>query len=183
MDKKTLWNAVIAELQLSISNANFQTWFKCKTGVVLWAEGQIEIGCNSTYTRDWLEQRYHGQLKAIIDRLTEQKNTLIFSVNKDLVATVASRTSKKTDGVTSSLFTEQKEFDEFQEKVTSANLNPSYTFETFVVGPSNQLAFAVAQAIAENPSKAYNPFFVYGGVGLGKTHLMHSIGQQSLKTH
>ncbi len=181
MDKKTLWNAVIAELQLSISNANFQTWFKGKTDIVAWTDNQIEIGCNSTYTKDWLDQRYHGQLKSIIDRLTEQKTTLVFSVAKDLVGTAVAKSPKKFDDGTSSLFTEQKDLDAFQEKVSSANLNPTYTFETFIVGSSNQLAFAVAQAIAENPSKAYNPFFVYGGVGLGKTHLMHSIGHQSLK--
>lgn len=182
MDKKTLWDAVITELQLSLSNANFQTWFKGKTEVVSWQDSQIEIGCNSSYTRDWLEQRYHGQLKAILDRITESKNTLIFSVSKNVPAVVNAKPSKKFDPLASPLF-EDSEAERLKvlERATAANLNPSYTFENFIVGPSNQLAFAVAQAIAENPSKAYNPFFVYGGVGLGKTHLMHSIGQHALK--
>jgi len=184
MDKKTLWNSVLTELQLTLSSANFQTWFKGKTEISTWENNLIEIGCNSTYTRDWLEQRYQGQLKAILDRLTEKNNTLVFSVKKDLYVGVSSKKSTKNNSsFTETLFSDQVNQDDFQIKITGSNLNPNYSFENFIVGPSNQLAFAVAKATAENPSKAYNPFFVYGGVGLGKTHLLHSIGQQTLKLH
>ena len=80
MDKKTLWNAVIAELQLSISNANFQTWFKGKTRVLSVKDNIVEIGCSSPYNKTWIEERYLGQLKDIIDRVTERKNALTFSI-------------------------------------------------------------------------------------------------------
>jgi chromosomal replication initiator protein len=180
MDKKDLWNAVLAELQLSLSSANFQTWFKGKTDIVIFDGNQIEIGCNSSYTRDWLEQRYQGQLKAILDRLTEKQITLTFKVEKELANQTSTKHVRKPEP-TDLLFPQENDSAVLSEKVSQSKLNPNYTFENFIVGSSNQLAFAVAQAIAENPSKAYNPFFVYGGVGLGKTHLMHSIGHEALK--
>ncbi len=182
MDSKALWEAVLAELQLNLSSANFQTWFKGKTAILRWENSELEIGCNSAYTRDWLEQRYHGQIKAIVDRLLDQNTTLVFIVSPSLATAVQGRSSKKPASQTTSLFTDTQEADDqLSAAVNRANLNPNYTFDSFIVGPSNQLAFAVAKAIAENPSKAYNPFFVYGGVGLGKTHLILSIGQQVLK--
>ncbi len=180
MDEKTLWNSVLTELQLLLSNANYQTWFKGKTTIVKREDNSIEIGCNSAYTKDWLEQRYHGQLKAILDRITETSNTLNFSVS----TTLKSAEPTKKPQVSSTPLFDNEEATKLQEKVQNSGLNPKYTFDSYIVGGSNQLAHAVAQAIADSPAITYNPFFVYGGVGLGKTHLMQSIGHEAIaKNH
>lgn len=179
MDDRTLWNAVLTELQLNLSSANFQTWFKGKTEISKISGTLVEVGCNSSYTKDWLEQRYQGQIKAIIDRLTETSNTVIFSVSKTLKNEVRKETVQKLLYNTTPLF-DSHDLDRVYEKIESSGLNPNYVFDTFVVGSSNQLAHAVARAIAESPSKGYNPFFIYGGVGLGKTHIMQAIGHEAI---
>lgn len=179
MNKKDLWNSVLTELQLSISAANFQTWFKGKTEVTEIADSLITIGCSTSYVKDWLEQRYLGQLKAILDRLTESSNSLAFVVAGTLRENTP-KSLKRPALESESLFTSE-DFEKLSERTTRANLNPSYTFENFIIGSSNQLAYAVAQAIAESPGKSYNPFFVYGSVGLGKTHLIQSIGHELMR--
>src|SRR3990172_2543732 len=166
MDQKTLWKSVLTELELSLSKANFQTWFKGKTEVTAIEETTIEIGCNSPYTKDWLEQRYLGQIKAALDRLTETNNSIIFSVSKNLKL----ENGKKAAGdqnSTATLFNEP-ETSRLQERLEASKLSSNYTFENFVVVSSNQLAFAVGKAVSESPGKIYNPLFLYGGVGLGK---------------
>lgn len=178
MDKKSLWNAVLTELQVSLSAATFQTWFRAKTSIVAFENGNVEIGCNSAYIKDWLEQRYHGQLKGIIDRLTESQNSLTFSVVKILEPQMVKAATKKVE-LTSNLF-DEGDYQRVAEKLETSGLNPNYTFETFIVGGSNQLAYAASRAIADSPAKVYNPFFVYGGVGLGKTHLMQAVGQEAV---
>lgn len=175
MDKLTLWNAVLTELQLSLSSANFQTWFKGKTEITRFESPQLEIGCNSSYTKDWLEQRYHGQLKAIVDRLLGEKVTLTFIVSTNLKNLTKPKSKGSTD---TPLFGEDA--DKLAAKLAASNLNSKYTFDSFVVGNSNQLAFAVAQAVASSPAKAYNPLFIYGGVGLGKTHLIQAVGHAAI---
>lgn len=178
MDKKDLWESVLTELQLSISAANFQTWFKGKTEISEIKENIIVVGCSSSYVRDWLEQRYQGQLKSILDRLTETSNSLTFVVSPNLHEEFPKVAKKQGDNA-EPLFSNET-FEKLAEKSTKANLNPNYTFETFIVGGSNQLAYSVAQAIAQAPGNSYNPFFVYGGVGLGKTHLIHAVGHELL---
>lgn len=180
MNKNELWNSVLTELQLSISAANFQTWFKGRTEISDINENLITIGCSTAYVKDWLEQRYLGQLKAILDRLTEGSNSLTFVVSSSLREDVPKTAKKAPAQDTGSLFADE-DFEKLSEKINRANLNPNYTFQNFIVGSSNQLAFAVAQAVAESPSNSYNPFLVYGGVGLGKTHLLQAIGHELLR--
>ncbi len=179
MNKKELWESVLTELQLSISAANFQTWFKGRTEIAEINDSLIVVGCSSAYVKDWLEQRYLGQLKAIIDRLTNTSNSLTFIVSSSLVEETPKK-PKVESPATESLF-ENNDFEKLSEKITKANLNPNYTFQNFIVGASNQLAYAVAQAIAESPSTSYNPYLVYGGVGLGKTHLLQAVGHELLQ--
>lgn len=178
MDQKTLWKSALAELELTLSKANFQTWFKGKTEILGFANNVIEIGCNSTYTKDWLDQRYHGQIKSILDNLTTDSNTLVFSVSQNLKAETKKPTKASEENTGQLLL--QEAATKLQEKFSSSNLNSNYTFDSFVVGSSNQLAFAVGSAVAESPAKVYNPLFIYGGVGLGKTHLMQAIGQEAI---
>jgi len=176
IDNKTLWSACLAELELTLSKASFQTWFKDKTTIINVNNSIMEVDCNSSYTKDWLETRYQGKVKEILDRLTGTSNNVIFrvgSVSKPKVVLV-----KKDLASQKNLFEEDKETIKGR---LIANLNGRYTFANFVVGNSNKLAFAVASSVAKNLATAYNPLFIYGGVGVGKTHLMQAIGNEIQK--
>jgi len=182
MDKKILWESALAELQLNLSTANFQTWFKGKTTIISWENNLVELGCSSSYIKNWIESRYQIQIKSILDGVTGSDNGLIFSVNPMVSDVNIKPKTKKSISSTNQpnpLFLETDET-LFKEALSKANLNPSFSMENFVVGNSNQLAYAVAKAITDQPSNNYNPFFVYGGVGLGKTHLIQGIGQELL---
>lgn len=184
MDIKELWQKTLNELEASLSKANYQTWFKNKTKLISYENEIATIGCNLSYTKEQVENRYYTQIKRIIDKLTERDNAVVFTVSGDFKVV---KKSGETDTATP-LFDESptppeatKTYQEVFTKTVASNLNPNYTFETFVVGNNNRLAHAVAQAISANPAKAYNPFVIYGGVGVGKTHLMQAVGQNIIK--
>lgn len=182
MDKITLWESTLGELQLNLSTANFQTWFKGKTTIVSWENNLVELGCSSAYVKNWIESRYQVQIKSILDNVTGQNNGLVFSVSPMINNSNSKPKSKKSVSSVAnpdSLLLEPDE-DLFKDALSKAHLNPAFSLENFVVGNSNQLAYAVAKSITDQSSSNYNPFFVYGGVGLGKTHLIQSIGQQLL---
>ena len=172
-NKEALWESVLAELQLSLSGANFQTWFKGKTGLLSVEEGNIEIGCFSAYNKVWIEERYLGKLKAVIDRLTGNSNTLTCKVAPGVLQT---KRSKKLapENQTVPLF-EGSASEPISGELESAGLNPNYSFSNFIVGQTNDLAYAVAKAIVDEPSGRYNPLLIYGGVGVGKTHLLQAV--------
>ena len=168
MDKSTLWKTVLETLKINLSAANFSTWFP-QTFIQdlrnLNENRQIvEIACPSSFIRDTIENRYFGQIKEVLDQICQKKSDLVFSVKQVPL--------KSQLPPTTPLF--KQPFQE--EKRNNQSLNPKFTFETFVVGSSNNLAHAASQGIVNNPGKAYNPFFIYGGVGVGKTHLMQAIG-------
>ena len=174
LDPISLWDSVLTELQLVLSGANYQTWFKGKTRVLSVKDNVVEIGCSSPYNKTWIEERYLGQLKDIIDRVTERKNALTFSITSE----VSQKTPVKVKRVpenTTPLFDEAGS-DTLQKALDEAGINPQYSFSNFIVGSSNQLAYAVAQSVADEPSGHYNPLLIYGGVGVGKTHLLQSVG-------
>ena len=166
-NKEALWESVLAELQLSLSGANFQTWFKGKTGLLSVEEGNIEIGCFSSYNKVWIEERYLGKLKEIIDHLTGNSNTLTCKVAPGVLQT---KRSKKLapENQTVPLF-EGPASEPISGELESAGLNPNYSFSNFIVGQTNDLAYAVAKAIVDEPSGRYNPLLIYGGGGGGKT--------------
>jgi len=167
MTNEELWEAALAELELTLSEGNFKTWFP-QTTILKREKRLIEIGCPTSYSRDRLEQRHYHQIKKILDRLTGEANELIFTVN-----TSPKLPEKPLGPLLSPQPPPQK----------GIGLFPNYTFENFVVGPCNNLAHAVAQAVVQKPGRVYNPFFLYSGVGLGKTHLIQAIGNEILKKH
>jgi chromosomal replication initiator protein len=175
MDPKTLWESALAELQINLSPANFNTWFRGKTAILSVNERMIDIGCNTTYTKDWLEQRYYGQIKAVLDKLHPPDNQLIFTVAPNSIE----KTPSKSKPDPTPLFESNSPVEE--KTIGHVGLRNDFTFENFAVSSSNQLAHAAAQAIAASPGRAYNPFFIYGGVGVGKTHLMQAIGHAILQ--
>lgn len=177
MDVKKIWALVLEELKVNVSDATYKTWLKGKTLLLKYEDGIAQIGCSNSATKDWLEGRYYAQIKKSLDKVTQVDNALLFSITNLLP--VEKKIANSTQ--TSTLFADEplalkKQTEVVTAKAVSSNLNPNYTFSNFVVGNNNRLAYAVAQAISANPAKAYNPFFIYGGVGVGKTHLMQAVG-------
>jgi len=173
MTKEELWQAVLAQLQLNISPANFATWFK-NTEIISKEEYRVVVSAPNSFAKEWLEQKYGKPILKVLHSLDGEVKEVKYTVGK-----VGLKIFKKTP--TPSLpDVGQLEFQEFQiDKET--NLNPRYTFENFVVGPFNELPQAAAWAVSKNPGFVYNPLFIYGGVGLGKTHLLQAIGNEVAK--
>ncbi|MBC7264541.1 MAG: chromosomal replication initiator protein DnaA [Chloroflexi bacterium] len=175
-DAERIWHAALGELQLQLTKATFDTWLK-NTFLYSYEDGTFIIGVPNAYAKDWLTNRLHTTIKRTLTAIVGHSVEIKFTVQPR-------RTSsgrKKAKGTSSPLLVE-KETARSRPKSTSAPtaLKPEYTFDSFIVGSSNRLAHAAALAVAERPAEAYNPLFIYGGVGLGKTHLLHAIGNAVL---
>jgi len=171
--KKELWQAVLAQAQLSISQANFATWFK-STEIVSQEGNWVTVSVPNSFAKEWLENKYGKTILKILHSLDEEIKEVKYIVGKTEL-----KTFRRTPAVSLQEIG-QLEFQEFKiDKET--NLNPRYTFENFIVGPFNELPQAAAWAISKNPGFVYNPLFIYGGVGLGKTHLLEAIGNEVIK--
>lgn len=180
MDIYKIWQATLGELELNLSKANFTTWFK-NTYIAAIENEKAIICVPNTFTKAWLEKKYNS---AIIKSLRNVAETpikeIIYKVEvrpqSEVISEIKIRTEEKQPAEPKTPAIPQK--DEWCE----IGLNPRYTFKTFVVGKGNELANAAAQAAAAKPGESYNPLFIYGGVGLGKTHLIQAIGHEVL-TH
>jgi chromosomal replication initiator protein len=172
MIKEELWQAVLAQIQLTISPANFATWFK-DTGIVSYKEGEVVISVPNSFAKEWLENKYGKTISKVLYGLDREIKEVKYNVGKaDLKVFKKPQPSFSEAG--------QLEFEEFKiDKET--NLNPKYSFGNFIVGPYNELAQAAAWAAAKKPGTVYNPLFIYGGVGLGKTHLLQAVGNAVAK--
>ena len=175
MDNNELWQLVLAQMQFCISKANFATWFQ-NTEIILKEDEKIIISVPNAFSKEWLNNKYY---KLILKTIHDADNSI-----KELEFTIKPQSLKKfaEKEVKAPIESEkidvgQLKFDEFKIN-KETNLNPRYTFENFVVGSFNELAHAASLAVAENPGHTYNPLFIYGGVGLGKTHLMQAIGNK-----
>ncbi|TAN34233.1 chromosomal replication initiator protein DnaA [Patescibacteria group bacterium] len=179
MNTTDIWQAVLAELELSISKPNFVTWFK-NTGILNYQDNQAELCVPSAFNKAWLEKKYHHMIVQSMERITgkpikklEYKIYNIKNMPAAAAGALRAEYSFQTPLETPAPPTGQSggEF----------ILNPKYIFDNFVVGSGTELAFAAAQAVVRKPGESYNPLFIYGGVGLGKTHLLQAIGNHILK--
>ncbi len=167
MNADQIWRAALGELQLQMTRPTFDTWLK-NTRAISYEDGTLIIGVHNAYAKDWLENRLMSIIKrtlaGIVDRTVEARFVLdVKTLNEDdPPPLLQSSVPQPTVAIA--------------KNPSSMMLNPRYTFSTFVIGSSNRLAHAAALAVAENPAEAYNPLFLYGGAGLGKTHLMHALG-------
>jgi len=178
MTNEELWQAVLAQVQLNISPANFATWFK-NTEIAGQKDGRIIVSTPNSFVREWLENKYGKNIFKILHSLDEQIREVDFEIGKKGLKILTPASFLKKDRI--SCEDGQLEFQEL-EVDRQTNLNPRYTFENFIVGPFNELAQAAAFAATKNPGQVYNPLFIYGGVGLGKTHLLQAVGNAVIKS-
>jgi chromosomal replication initiator protein len=156
------WESVLSQLQSDMPKASFETWL-CQARPLACENGALTIGVPNAYARDWLESR----LASTISRL------LVGIMNSNVAVNFVVAPAEDSDGEAEVSYADMPPSPRARQHHA---LNPRYTFESFVVGSGNRLAHAACQAVADKPAKAYNPLFLYGGVGLGKTHLLHAIG-------
>jgi chromosomal replication initiator protein len=176
MDIMIIWKAVLAELELSVSPVYFPTWIKplSITSLEKLANDRqlVTILCPSSYHQSMIKQRYEGQIKRSLERICECPTDIVYIIGRD--------ETKVRELNPAPLFEQQEDKPRTS---GSNNLNPRMTFETYVVGGSNNFAYAAAQGASKSPGTRYNPLFIYGGVGLGKTHLMQAAGHAIYKDH
>ena len=187
MDAKQVWRAALGELQVSLSPANFETWLR-DTQLVDVDDQRFRIAVPNGFAKDWLETRYRSLISQTLARIVGYSVQVKFAVQKtDDVPTGAAESgeSSATSGAGSNGSASPAVATQVRLEPTrvggeggTTNINPRYTFANFIVGSANRLAHAASLSVAERPGHAYNPLFLYGGVGLGKTHLMHAIGNQ-----
>jgi chromosomal replication initiator protein len=168
MKAEQAWQSVLAQLQMEMPRASYDTWVR-DTRPTSYENGVMTVGVRNAYARDWLENR----MSATVDRLLV--GLFDSNVAVEFVVSQASETDSHTDPDPERI-PASFEAAPPEPKPRHVTLNPRYTFDTYVVGSGNRLAHAACQAVAEKPARAYNPLFLYGGVGLGKTHLLHAIG-------
>lgn len=161
-----LWSQTLSEIQKNVSKPSFETWLKATEAIEL-KDNLLIIAVPNNFSRDWLESRYADIIRKKLKALTNQSIGVKFIIRgeEEEISSQPSISSSGTD------------------PISKKQLNPRYTFDTFVIGSENRLAHAASLAVAETPARAYNPLFIYGGVGLGKTHLMHAIGHYVLDHH
>jgi len=174
MNKDELWQATLAQLQFKISPANFATWLK-NTFILSKKEGTLFVSVPNNFSKEWLEHKYNKIIFHAIKSLDNEVKEIRYTVERSRPK------PKEAPSQPVSLREEdQMEFPEFKVD-RSTNLNPRYSFDNFIVGGFNELAHAASLAIVKAPGSVYNPLFIYGGVGLGKTHLLQAVGNQIIK--
>jgi chromosomal replication initiator protein len=173
MDTKQVWRAALGELQVSLSPAAFETWLKGSTLTTV-DDNRFTIGVPNGFARDFLENRYRSLISQTLARVVG------YSVVVDFVVIPGATDAEDGGGPAPDDSPEEVRLEPTRVggEGGQSNLNPRYTFSNFIVGSANRLAHAASLSVAERPGHAYNPLFLYGGVGLGKTHLMHAIGNQ-----
>lgn len=166
-DINNLWQSVLNEIQLEVSKSNFIMWFK-ETSLGKIDDGVVYLHVPSPFYQEWLQKKFHNNILRVLRRYNEQVRALeyVISDKKDKKKTEI----KQSPQINASLPLQDLYINK------NDNLNPKYTFENFVIGPFNELAHAASQAVIQRPGQAYNPFFIYGDTGRGKTHLIQAIG-------
>ncbi len=165
MDTRDLWNAVLNEIELVVSKATFNTWFR-DTFIIKNDAGTISLAVPNSFVEEWLKSKHHSLILKLLRTNSDTIHALEYVIAKDDRLRRKEREERT-----------QRDILPLGEPINKDdNLNPRYTFETFVVGPFNELAFAATQAILKQPGLIYNPLFVYGNTGHGKTHLIQAVG-------
>ena len=200
MNNEQVWQAVLGEIEINLSRANFVTWFK-DTFISSFENNKVVVCVPNGFVKKWLEEKYHKNIISALKSVTKQDiEEIIYKIEL----------KKSSPSFKINLNNREEDEDEIKDENKNYNynyennklaaektnnkssslasnvrfgLNPKYLFENFVVGKGNELAHAACLAVVKNLGKSYNPLFIYGGVGLGKTHLMQAIGNEVAKTN
>lgn len=174
MTQEQIWQSVLAQIKLNVSSANFATWF-ANTKISELSGGVLTVSVPNSFSKEWLEQKYKTDILRILKSVDSSIKDIeyVISPSKKMFSNNTVKINNNE---------EQLGFSEF-EKDEETNLNPKYDLNKLIVGPFNEMAYAAGEAVIENPGEAYNPLFVYGGVGLGKTHLIQGIGNKIKEKH
>ncbi len=172
MTKESLWESVLSQIQLDISEMNYKTWFK-GTNISSIDDKKVVISVPSTFAIEWIKGRYHKNILKTIKNINKDIREIDYTVNTSNYLNEIKKEKEKKDVVN----VNQMEFVELSTDYETG-LNSKYTFDNFIVGPFNELAHAAGFAVTENPGSIYNPLFIYSKTGLGKTHLLQSIGNK-----
>ena len=166
MDAMRAWQSAQGQLQMDMPKAAYDTWVK-NAKLIKHSDNNFIIGIDNAYARDWLANRLTTTAERLLSGIMESPQKVEFIVQS------------AAEIVPDNKFEEEPNFPQAANQEEISFYNSRYNFQSFVVGPNNRLAHAASMAVAENPAKAYNPLFLYGGVGLGKTHLLHAIGSMA----
>jgi len=175
VEHRGLWQAVLGELEVSLSRANFATWFK-DTSIIANQDGHVIVAVPNIFTKEWLEKKYHSDIKTALSKISGGAASIEYKV------TSTGEVTKLKPAPTAVALPEPQVQAASIDEAAPTSLNSRYSFDSFVVGSSNELAYAACQGVVKNPGTKYNPLFLYGGVGLGKTHLMQAVGNE-IKKH
>ena len=175
LTNEEIWRGVLNEMEVSLSKASFITWFK-DTKIISKENGQIVISVPNGFVKEWVQNKFNKQIFQHLKQIDNNVREINYVVGNPFI--------KNTDP---KVFTKEIQLEQIQETSSDAdidpktNLNRKYTLDNFVVGTSNELAYAASIAVSKNLGKVYNPFFIYGGVGLGKTHLLQGIANKIMQ--
>ncbi len=175
MKNQELWQAVLAQVQFNISKANFATWFK-NTEVYSKKDTAVTVAVPNAFSKEWLSNKYNKLILKVLKNIDNNIKEVKYKVKPNNLKTTENK-NKKKPSKSKPIDTEQLNFETFKVN-RETNLNSRYAFDNFVVGSFNELAHAATWAVSESPGTTYNPLFIYGGVGLGKTHLLQAAGNK-----
>ena len=177
MDLEQIWQSTLGEMEVQLSRANFATWLK-NSKLVDKKDGTFYISLPNNFAKEWVENKYNKNLLGILRNMDSSVKKLEFTVASSLGASLIPKLSVNEH------IKQQDNAIDLEFKIDpETNLNPRYTLKSFIVGSSNELAFAAASSIVNEIGRKYNPFFIYGGVGLGKTHLIQGLGNEIVARH
>lgn len=181
MTKEELWQIALSRIELNVSNASFTTWFR-NTSIINRKDSGVVVSVPNGFSREWLENKFYKLILRTLRELCPEIKEVSFIIESKMGAAAPSRNPQHSNPkLTMENLIDQLAFDNFSvDKQT--NLNPKYTFENFIVGAFNEVAQAASFSVAQNPGHVYNPLYIYGGVGLGKTHLLQAIGNKIKQT-
>ena len=176
-DYSKMWQTALIEIETIVSQANFSTWFK-ETKIIREYEGTIYLGVPNSFTQEWLYKKFHNNILRILRQMNDSIRALEYVITKENDRAKAAEAKKKASAAPTISMPLQDFYINKED-----NLNPRYTFDNFVIGPYNELAHAASQAVIKGPGQIYNPLFVYGNTGRGKTHLIQAVGNQIKKLY